>query len=136
MRHFFGTPREDLFSGKDIISDIKAADEKDSKLNPLKNSLLQHLDKICGEIHKLCTQKKYNLLENFKQLDPQSSGMVNTIKFEFVLVEKLGIELSQCGLLIKILDHQRQNMIRYSDLLSWIQGSDNIQAYFAKILST
>ena len=40
MRHFFGTARDDLFSGKDIISDIKTADQKDSKLNPLKNYLL------------------------------------------------------------------------------------------------
>lgn len=82
-----------MFTGKDILAEIKAADEKNEKINPLKKSLLMHLDKICDEIHKLMKQKKFNLLERFKRVDKNNSGSINTIKFEFLLVEKLGIEL-------------------------------------------
>lgn len=134
MRHFYGTPREDMFTGKDILSEIRAADEENNKINPLKKSLLMHLDKICSTTLRLMQQRKVNLLERFKKLDVDNTGSINTIKFEFLLVEKLGLDLKQCELLIKILDKDRLNIIKYQEFINWMSSADNIQAYFDRIL--
>jgi hypothetical protein len=134
MRHFYGTPREDMFTGKDIISEIRAAHEKNDQINPLKKSLLMHIDKICNQILKLMKQRKVNLLERFKKLDKSESGTINTIKFEFLLVEKLGLDLKQCELLIKILDKDRLNVVKYQELINWMSSTDNIHAYFERLL--
>lgn len=82
-----------MFTGKDILSEIRAADEENNKINPLKKSLLMHLDKICSTTLRLMQQRKVNLLERFKKLDVDNTGSINTIKFEFLLVEKLGLDL-------------------------------------------
>jgi hypothetical protein len=60
--------------------------------------------------------------------------MINTIKFEFLLVEKLGLDLKQCKLLIQILDKDRLNIIKYTEFLSWIADSENIKLYINRIM--
>lgn len=74
FRHFFGGPRDDLFTGKDIILEVRRKEELNPDKNPLKNSLMMHIDKICTRMAKLCKQKKLNILEEFQNLDPDEKG--------------------------------------------------------------
>lgn len=93
-----------------------------------------HIDKICARTAKLCKQKKMNLLKKLDALDPEDSGFVNTIKFEFLMVEKIGLSLKECAILIQVLDVRRSNQIEYSILLGFMANKEKIFDYFERIL--
>ena len=133
-RHFFGAPREDLFTGKDIILEVKRQDEEDPESNALKKSLKMHLDKISTRLVKLCKQKKINIADEFAKLDPAGKEVVNSIKFEYLLSEKIGLDLKECQILIEVLDHKHLNLIGYPELLKWLRNKGNIEIYFERLL--
>lgn len=61
--------------------------------------------------------------------------MINTIKFEYLMVEKLGLSLKECTILIQVLDYMRNNVVEYKTLLSFMTNRDKIYEYFDKILN-
>lgn len=135
IRHFFGTPRDDVFVGKNIINELRRAEEKDSELNPLKTSLIMQLEKMLDSFIKMAKLKKMNLLEEFQALDPKNTGSVNSIKFEYLLVERMGATLRDVRKLLQVMDHRGRNKVEYGLLVDWLKDpTSKIGEYFDKIL--
>lgn len=56
------------------------------------------------------------------------------IKFEYVLVEVVGMDQSEVKRLIQILDINRSNELNYRTVLEWLKNSEEVNKYFDSIL--
>lgn len=74
LRHYFGVAKADLFSGKDIIAELKAMSERFQKENPLLKSLIMHLKKNMNRLNRLCIGKNIELDKIFESYDPNKTG--------------------------------------------------------------
>ena len=59
---------------------------------------------------------------------------MNTIKFEYALVEKIGAPLNEVRKLIQVLDYRDKNLVQYAQLDEWLKDNSKIPEYFSKIL--
>ena len=116
--------------------------EQFPKENPLLKSLLMHLTKNMQRLKKLCDNKNINLSNIFDSYDEKKHNKVTTtpedhiniIKFEYVLVETVGMDQKEVKRLIQILDYKRTNNVNYKTILGWISSPQDISAYFDTIL--
>ena len=61
-------------------------------------------------------------------------GTINIIKFEYILVERVGMDQKEVKRLIQLLDLTRKNEVSYTTVLSWLGNPDEIPKYFDSIL--
>lgn len=134
MRHFFGVAKSDLFANKDIIAELKAMNEKFPKDNPLLKSLIMHLKRNMSRLDKMCQKKNIDLLKIFESYDPGKLETINVIKFEYILVETIGMDQKEVKRLIQILDISRKNEVNYQTIWKWMKKPDEIPKYFEEIL--
>jgi hypothetical protein len=73
-RHYFGIAKTDLFSGKDIITELRAMNEKYPKDNPLLKSLLMHIKKNMSKLIRQCNAKLIDFEKVLSAYDPEKTG--------------------------------------------------------------
>jgi len=93
-----------------------------------------HLKKNMMRVTKMCQSKNIDLLRVFQSYDPLHTQMINVIKFEYVLVEIVGMEQKEVKRLIQILDINKKNEVNYETIFSWISTPEEIPKYFEAIL--
>jgi hypothetical protein len=95
FRHFFGAAREDLFTGQDIVVEVRRIDKENPDRNPLKKSLIMHLDKISAKLIKLCKHKNMNLFAEFQKLDPKKKSTQIAFKIRHCQHYKIRVHLGR-----------------------------------------
>ena len=134
--------KSDLFGNKDIIAELKKMNEQFPKENPLLKSLIMHLTKNMARLKKLCHNKGINLKQIFESYDDKKSGKnpaapddtINVIKFEYILVETVGMDQKEVKRLIQLLDYNRTNNVNYRTILLWMDSPEDIPRFFDSIL--
>ena len=56
------------------------------------------------------------------------------IKFEYVLVETIGMDQKEVKRLIQILDIARSNELNYLTVMEWMKNPEEVNKYFDSIL--
>lgn len=56
------------------------------------------------------------------------------IKFEYVLVETIGMDQKEVKRLIQILDIDRSNELNYLTVMEWMKNPEEVNKYFDSIL--
>jgi Ca2+-binding EF-hand superfamily protein len=133
LRHFFANPRKDLFAKENMISEIRKNQTSFTggpKANTLKNSYLMHIKKSLMLIGTVVAQKKFKLKEAYQKLDEDANGLVNVIRFKYVLAEKIGIDQYEVEKIIHLLDKNGSRMVDYGIFLAWVKDPESVDGYF------
>lgn len=93
-----------------------------------------HVKRITRTICNLVRQKDFKLIENFRILDKNQKGKINSIKFEYLLVEKLGVEMKEVKKLVQLLEEGKEDEINYMELVHWMKNLGDVDKFFENLV--
>lgn len=78
---------------------------------------LSILEKSLSSLRKMVFQHNVDLMPLFKEVDKPGLGIINTITFTYVLVDKVQMKEREVMDLIKLFDPHNKNLINYMDFV-------------------
>lgn len=132
-RHFFYQPKLEVFESPEAFQNLQVI-FKEGKENPYKQTMLIKVGKLIVNKEKCISLVRKKVYENelelvplFQKYDKDELGIVNTIKFNYILNEYLNIPEEQILTFTKVLDPSSRNLINYIEFSRLIYDPSSLE---------
>lgn len=85
------------------------------------------LEKCVVAVRKRVFDNNVELVKMFQENDPDGIGIINTIKFNYILNEYLGVPEERVMIFIRVLDPGNKSLVNYMDFCRLIHDPNSLE---------